>query len=409
MALVSRNYVLVNFKIDCCNDDKCRVCMLPAIPHVRLNCGHALCGMCAERSSTCPSCRAAVWRLTPDSHATARIRKAVRYECSDPEHSRRGCAFVGNFEDAKRHAAKGAHILEGFKIECDERNKCRVCKFPAVPYIELTCGHPVCERCAKRVDTCPSCDTRVWQRTPDRCLTKQITGSLRYRCASAAHARHGCTFVGNSEEAKRHAEDTRELTDFEVDCDESDLCPVCLLPAVPHVLLNCGHPLCKPCAERVHTCPSCRVAVRARTSYHQMSERIRSSLRYRCSHPAHKRAGGCTFVGNFDEAKRHVAAGETVLGFHDAFPQLTYAEIEAVVKGKQKHDEDGMMTGLIEARKRKQPASASSSACTSLAISIISVAIVVVLMPQLCALFDVDVGAANALREYATLSASRGR
>jgi hypothetical protein len=382
MARVVSDHVLVNFKIDCCKDDKCRLCKLPAIPHVVLNCGHALCKPCAGRTTVCPSCRTPLGRFTPDSHVTDRIRNALRYECIDPEHARRGCAFVGNFEDAKRHAAKGAHILEDFKIECDASYKCRVCKLPAIPYIDLSCGHPVCQRCAKRVDTCPACDKRVSQRTPDRCLTKQITGSLRYRCASAAHARHGCTFVGNFEEAKRHAEDTPELTDFEVDCDESDLCPVCLLPAIPHIVLNCGHALCKTCAERVHTCPSCRTAVRVRTSYHQMSERIRGSLRYRCSHPAHKRAGGCTFVGNFAEAKRHAAAGEIVLQCHDAFPQLTYAEIEAVVKGKEEHDTDGMVTGLIEASQRKQRESASSSPCAeaSVAISIISIAIVVVVL-----------------------------
>jgi hypothetical protein len=148
------------------------------------------------------------------------------------------------------------------------------------------------------------------------------------------------------------------LDNFKIDCDESDLCLVCFLPAIPHIVLNCGHALCKTCSERVNACPSCRAAVRARTPYHQMSERIRGSLRYECSDPAHARCG-CSFVGNFAEAKRHAAVGKTALRFHDVFPQLTYAEIEAVVTGKEEHDMDGMVTGLIELSKRKQPLTAN--------------------------------------------------
>jgi hypothetical protein len=148
------------------------------------------------------------------------------------------------------------------------------------------------------------------------------------------------------------------LDNFKIDCDESDLCLVCFLPAIPHIVLNCGHALCKTCAERVHTCPSCRALIQARTPYHQMSERIRGSLRYECSDPAHARCG-CTFVGNFAEAKRHAVVGKTALRFHDAFPQLTYAEIEAVVKDKEGHDTDGMVTELIELSKRKQPTRAN--------------------------------------------------
>jgi hypothetical protein len=148
------------------------------------------------------------------------------------------------------------------------------------------------------------------------------------------------------------------LDNFKIDCDENDLCLVCFLPAIPHIVLNCGHALCKTCAERVNTCPTCRAPVQARTLYHRMSERIRGSLRYECSDPAHARCG-CAFVGNFAEAKRHAAVGKTALRFHDVFPQLTYTEIEAVVKGKEGHDTDGMVTGLIELSKRKQPTRAN--------------------------------------------------
>jgi hypothetical protein len=145
------------------------------------------------------------------------------------------------------------------------------------------------------------------------------------------------------------------LDNFKIDCDDNDLCLVCMLPAIPHIVLNCGHALCKTCAERVNTCPTCRAPVQARTLYHRMSERIRGSLRYECSDPAHARCG-CAFVGNFAEAKRH----EAVMRWHEAFPQLTYTEIEAVVKDKEEYDEDGMVSGLIEASNRKQPGSASS-------------------------------------------------
>jgi hypothetical protein len=141
---------------------------------------------------------------------------------------------------------------------------------------------------------------------------------------------------------------------FKIDCCSADKCPGCRRPALPHVLLNCGHALCARCAGRSCICPSCRALISQRTYDRQATVRICNALRCECSDPEHTRRG-CAFVGNLDELKRHVAAGETVLRFHDAFPQLTYAEIEAVVKGKPKHDDDGMVTGLIEARKRKQP------------------------------------------------------
>jgi alpha-glucosidase len=83
-----------------------------------------------------------------------------------------------------------------------------------------------------------------------------------------------------------------------------------------------------------------------------------------CSDPAHARCG-CAFVGNFDEAKRHEVAGKAVMRWHDAFPQLTYAEIEAVVKGKEEHDTDGMVTGLIEVAIRSSREARAARLCSA--------------------------------------------
>jgi hypothetical protein len=148
------------------------------------------------------------------------------------------------------------------------------------------------------------------------------------------------------------------LDNFKIDCDESDLCLVCLLPAIPHIVLNCGHALCKTCAERVNACPSCRAPIQARTPYHQMSERIRGSLRYECSDPAHARCG-CAFAGNFDEAKRHASVGKAALRFHERIPTADVRRDRGGREGQRRARHGRHGDGADRTGKRKQPLAAN--------------------------------------------------
>jgi hypothetical protein len=53
--------------------------------------------------------------------------------------------------------------------------------------------------------------------TSHHVVTGRIRSSLRYERADAAHARRGCTFVGNFYEARRHAADAKQLSRFDDD------------------------------------------------------------------------------------------------------------------------------------------------------------------------------------------------
>ena len=100
------------------------------------------------------------------------------------------------------------------------------------------------------------------------------------------------------------------LTGFVCDADgvypdgDPRLCPVCMGPAVPHTVLNCGHALCGECAGKVVECPTDRSPITTRIHYHQMTQLILEALRYRCVKPKHL-GRECTFVGSAAEARAH--------------------------------------------------------------------------------------------------------
>ncbi|KAG8280587.1 hypothetical protein J6590_078368 [Homalodisca vitripennis] len=70
--------------------------------------------------------------------------------------------------------------------------------------------------------------------------------------------------VGDRMEDARRNNTTPPPSDAETEDEEAPLsqprrveCPVCMVNLPTVALRSCGHTLCRTCADRVHTCPTC--------------------------------------------------------------------------------------------------------------------------------------------------------
>jgi hypothetical protein len=103
-------------------------------------------------------------------------------------------------------------------------------------------------------------------------------------------------------------------------CDDGYRCRVCAEPAIPHIVFSpCGHAACGACSGRVETCPVCHGGISNQVHYHALTERIRASIRYKCTDANHRKAG-CDFTGNLAEAARHEDAYRPVAISDDPSP-----------------------------------------------------------------------------------------
>ena len=150
-------------------------------------------------------------------------------------------------------------------------------------------------------------------------------------------------------------------TDDSAVADEH-LCAVCLEPAVPHVLLGCGHPLCDACSKRVNRCPTCRAAITQRTPYHAHTQAILAAVRYRCTKTA-----GCGFVGGRDAARQHTQCNTRAIRLRALAPQLSFAAVEAAVRACPEGSDESALADAVLALLPAAAADARSPAATATA------------------------------------------